>query len=344
VSVTSSAVRAGGSNNPVTDSRLQSTALVQSVVAIIVSYSPDLEELEGVLSSASNQVDTVVLIDNSPKAIEQVRIRELVNSLAGSSPPHKLVLVTNGSNLGLSRAYNQGVAIAKTKAAAFILLLDQDSRVAPGAISRLLAAFSEMRSSWRVGSVSCRTIHSVQLTLGPLVVLERLKSSAQAKRYSRGSLLRFDAYDELQTFTNTGTLIPIEVLDNVGPFSEELFLDAVDYDFSLRLRSRGYRCFMCRDAEINHRQGRQFERRLIWHNVQLRSYPSQRSYHIVRDTIRCARRWFGEFPGTVSSFVFFSAVGTLGALLLLPNHSQRARLVLKALTDSGRSHAENGAP
>lgn len=306
------------------------------MAAIIVTYHPDFEELSEVLSSALGQVSILVLVDNSVDEVYQQRVRELVSSARQSSLECNLVLVSNHGNSGLSCAYNQGVSIARSLGANFVLLLDQDSNLDGHAIWKLLLAYDELWRDRPIGSVSCRNVEVVRLTLGPLVVLERLKSSFQGHQYSRGKLLRLGSCDELTTFTNSGTLIPMTVIEKVGPFCEDLFLDAVDYDYSLRLRSHGYKCVMCQDAEVAHRLGSQFKRRLLWHEVQLRVYPSQRSYFIVRDTLRCARTWFRQFPSVVSSFVFFMAVGTLGALALLPDRSQRLGLVLRGLADSGR--------
>lgn len=304
------------------------------LTALLVTFNPDPPELADTLAKAVAQVENVVVVDNSPGMDEQATVRRCVEEVAGTHPPESgnghIVLDTQGKNSGLPKAYNAGLLRAKSLGTDLVLLLDQDSSLDASAVSELRRVYSALGSSLRIGAVCCENIELVHISLPIDVVLEKLKRS---RRLGKDIGLIDSPAREQNLFTNSGAMIPLSTALEVGGFDESLFLDAVDYEYSLRLAANGYKIFVAEAARVFHKQGQTYLRRFLWWQLQLRTYPPMRSYYIVRDTLRLGKKWWRRYPRTVVGIIGTMALSSLGAVLLLPDRGERIRKLLLALKD-----------
>ncbi len=122
------------------------------VQAVAVTYDSG-PEIESVAAAALAESDGLVIVDNGSTDAVRVRLRALADASES-----RIALIENGENLGLDRAQNQGIAAARARGADWILLLDDDSLVAPG----LLAA-----SKGRRGGAILRGLAAGLAGLGP---------------------------------------------------------------------------------------------------------------------------------------------------------------------------------
>lgn len=83
---------------------------------------------------------------------------------------------------------------------------------------------------------------------------------------------------------SSGSLIPINVLDDIGPMDESLFIDHVDTEWCLRVQSKGYRLFGVPGARMLHTLGESRTRIwfLRWWTVP--HYLPFRFYYIFRNS------------------------------------------------------------
>ena len=208
-----------------------------------------------------------------------------------------------------------------------------------GTVGELLLRLRQFGQEAAVGAISARNIEENPIQFLPYRLMSRIPELLRAHAYRGGALRRDGGVEEVRTFTNSGTLIPTEVLRATGPFDEALFLDAVDYEYSLRLRSRGLHLFEVTRTGVRHQLGERYEWGVAGQSVPLRSFGVQRHYHIVRDTMVFARRWWRRFPRDVAGILVSMAAVILGASLVLPNHTLRLKAIIVALYDAG--HATN---
>jgi rhamnosyltransferase len=154
-----------------------------------------------------------------------------------------------GENLGLASAQNFGIEKAKLLGAEYVLMLDQDSLPAPDMVSRLLEAITTLQDQGLlVAAVGPRYTDQNQRNLRPFVRIRGL------------CVKRFDCESSDQTvqvdhLISSGSLIPIAVLDAIGGMREELFIDYVDTEWSLRASRMGYRLFGVCNATMRHSLG-----------------------------------------------------------------------------------------
>jgi rhamnosyltransferase len=313
------------------------TRTAGAVCAVVVTFHPDPSELRGVLEQAAAQTDRVVVVDNTPAAEGPSPARSCVTEVETTPARERrkapVRLIEPGRNLGLARAYNLGIAEAEAGGCALVLFLDQDSVLQPGAIDRLIEQWATADGT--VGAVSCENVEQVAARLPTDRLLEKIRSGPRGHRGGPAAPAPDDRPRETRLFTNSGTLIPVDTIRRVGGFNERLFLDAVDYDFSLRLRDDGLKLLLAPGAKVTHRMGEQYSRRLFGSKVEVRTYPPRRSYHIVRDTLWFGRDWFRRHPRTVGGIVATMTITTLTGLVVLPHRRARVAEVLRALADFG---------
>ena len=104
------------------------------VVAVLVTYQPDLPALETHIGAILPQVDGLVLVDNG--SANAPALRELVDRFGA-------VGLFQSTNLGIGQAQNAGIARALDDLAAdAVLMMDQDSGPAPDMVDRLRAALA----------------------------------------------------------------------------------------------------------------------------------------------------------------------------------------------------------
>ena len=109
------------------------------VVAVVVTYQPNLEGLEQLLDALIPQVESVVLVDNGSHADLETWNKE--------RHTHAVEALLLKENMGIAAAHNAGIQWARNRGAGFALLMDQDSIPAPDMVEKLVSVISELPSA-----------------------------------------------------------------------------------------------------------------------------------------------------------------------------------------------------
>lgn len=241
---------------------------MDSVCAVIVTFFPDPDVLEN-FSKVRPQVQGLVVVDNgSPDST--------VSLLRDASATIGFEFIENGENLGIAAALNTGIRWASDQGFEWLVLFDQDSATTPGFIDAMLQGFANSPSGDRLG------------ILVPHYVDKR-----------SGIDLPQDAADTggLQTAMTSGSLMRLSLFREQGPFQEELFIDSVDSEYSLRLRGRGYLIEQCHEAVLLHSPGH--PKVLSFCGIYLfrtANYSPVRRYYQDRNRIWLVRKYWRTFP------------------------------------------------
>jgi rhamnosyltransferase len=187
----------------------------QKSASIVVTYNhiPTLEQFERALTSGD--IDFVIFVDNNSNEAVLVELRRLSNMYKG-----KVVLQTNKENLGLAKALNVGIELAKSLGCYWIYLLDHDANVSRQFFKEERNLFNRLtRAGQKVGIVTC----IVSNDLGYL----------GSKLWFRGE------YTKVPHVITSGILTNVEILRENGGLNERLFVDFVDLEFTRRLSRNG---------------------------------------------------------------------------------------------------------
>jgi len=266
------------------------------VFAVIVSFRPDLERLLQQLEVLLPQVAGAVLVDNgSPRGMV-----DLFGSVSGLGA-HVCLL---GDNMGIAHAQNVGIEFARRQCATHVLLMDQDSVPAQDMVACLLSATSRLAALGRkVAAVGPRYVDEHQQNAQPFVRIRGLK-------VARCGCAERDAIVEVDCLIASGALIPLTVLQRVGGMREDLFIDYVDTEWSLRASRHGFQSFGVCNASMGHALG---GAPYTFMGRKVPMHSPLRHYYQVRNAIRlCCEsflplRWRAVFAyQALVRFVFHS--------------------------------------
>lgn len=253
---------------------LPSSTANRDVCAVIVTHNPDPTELPDVIARVAPQVRHVLVIDNATPADQLGR--------ALPAPlPDGVEVIRSASNDGLGRAYNRGARLARDAGCRFVLLMDQDSVVAPDLVEKLVAADQELRASARVGAVGAAFVDAHTGRPAPFVRIG-FPLNRKIPAPERGCV-------EADFLISSGSLIALDVLDAVGGMDESLFIDNVDLEWSFRARAAGYRLFGVGAARMTHRIGNSVQRLPLGFGDIIVHGPV-RLYYMMRNRVLLYRR------------------------------------------------------
>ncbi|HEY1904098.1 MAG TPA: rhamnosyltransferase [Terracidiphilus sp.] len=240
----------------------------QRISAIVVLYHPDNRLLERLLNSTADQVDHIVLVDNTPNPDDKL------SSLVQRYEP-RVTYVPLGHNMGIATAQNAGIQKALSRGYSHVLLLDQDSYLHQDMVKELAYAERKLlESGIKVAAV------------GPNFIDEKTGTASKAIRHGWMHVQRIpiDGTDtrpvEADYLIASGSLIRLSMLAELGAMRDELFIDWVDIEWGLRARRAGSKCYIIPSAVMTHSIGDNF---VQFFAKDINLHNNTRNYYIVRN-------------------------------------------------------------
>lgn len=292
------------------------------VHVIVVTFNPARDVLIREFALLDPQVDKIWLVDNASS-------QSLANWVSGLPWLGKLELVQMPANLGLGAAQNAGIQLARSAGATHVLILDQDSQPMPDMVDRLLAASNQLQSAG-VPVAAVSPVYADSAT-GPASGFVRL---GWLDLIMQTALPGQDVV-EADFVISSGSLIPVSVLDDIGPMDESLFIDHVDTEWCLRAQSKGYKLFGVPGARMVHTLGDRRTRIwfLRWRNVPYHS--PFRYYYILRNSLLMQRRPYMPLKWRVAEFIRCVRVFCFYGLFA-PQRGACLRMMLRGIADGLR--------
>jgi N-acetylglucosaminyl-diphospho-decaprenol L-rhamnosyltransferase len=222
------------------------------VSAVIVSWNTRAELLQAIasLDGAVPPVE-VLVVDNASSDGSAGAVRERFPAAT---------VIENAENRGFGAAANQGLRAAS---APYVLLLNSDATLQPGALAALSALLDTRPEMTLVAPRTRYEDGAIQVSWGdtPGLLAEwkqrRLVLGTEAR--DPRALRQADAVanheHEPAWLSASCWLARRDALLAVGLFDEAFFLYWEDVDLCLRLRAAGFRLLFTPAAEIVHRQG-----------------------------------------------------------------------------------------
>lgn len=241
---------------------------MHAVCAVVVTHFPDPLVLNALLMAVSEQVLRVVVVDNSGG--------DTLLDLPGS-PASDVVLLRQGRNAGLAQAQNVGIDWARRHGFEHVLLLDQDSTPGQGMVAALLEALARVSRDGRVAAVGPR-FHDLREDRDAPFVKVGFPLNRKLWCESAEQVVACDF------LISSGALIPLSVIDDVGPMDEGLFIDNIDLEWSFRARARGYALYGVCAAAMHHRLG-DARRQLPFGLGQVVVHGPVRLYYMMRNRV-----------------------------------------------------------
>ncbi len=263
-----------------------------SVSLIIVNYNAG-NFLEACISSALEQVDDLIVVDNASTDSS-------LSKLAIAFPnERKLRIVRNRENLGFATACNIG---SDQSSGNYVFFLNPDCVLEPDTVKHLLQTLERHPEAGLTGGLLVDPDGTEQGG-GRRAIPTPWRSFVRAFGLSRFAdrwpRLFFDFHlhkqplpsepIEVEAISGACMLVRRAAMDDAGRWDEDYFLHCEDLDFSMSMRRKGWKILFVPDARIVHYKG-----------ACSRSRPIFVEWHKHHGMMRFYRKHFRhQYPGVL---------------------------------------------
>ncbi len=226
------------------------------ISVLMVSFNTKdltIRSIDTLLANTSERIEVIVVDNNSSDGS--------ANAVADHFPD--VTLIRSDENLGFGRACNLGAQSAR---GAYLLLLNPDTEVLPGAIDQLLL-FAQSAPQARIwggrtiygdGTLNPASCWRQQSVWGLLTTALGLASAARDSAWLNpegyGGWSR-DSIREVDIVSGCFMLIERNLWDRLSGFDPVFFMYGEDADLCIRARQFGARPMITPDATIIHHSG-----------------------------------------------------------------------------------------
>ncbi|PYP89005.1 MAG: hypothetical protein DMF61_04715 [Blastocatellia bacterium AA13] len=235
-------------------------AVKREISVIVVSYNTRellLECIASVLENRKSVEVEIVIIDNASTdgSVEAVR---------GFFP--ELSILENGSNLGFAAACNQGIRASRYE---FILLLNSDARLLPGALEALLDCMANERCAAAGCRVLSRNGGESMVAMNFLTPFNQALELAGVGKLLGSKAVRrthpVESGDEpvdcsVDWIEASCLLLRRSALNETGFLDERFFMYSEDEDLCFRLRANGGQVCFTKSGSVIHQGGASAEK------------------------------------------------------------------------------------
>lgn len=237
------------------------------IAAIIVAYNPDINLLLSNLKILENQVDSILIVNNSSTDLD-----------LEENP--KLVIINNNENLGIAKALNIGLEYCISNDYEYALMLDQDSTPHVDMVKNLVSGFSSKDTAMVVPKI------------------DYLDTDYGSENKSNGDV------EDVKFAITSGSLIKTDYVKNIGYHDEDLFIDSVDFDYCFKIRLKKYKITRVNKAILYQRLGELKERKFLFMRFYPTNHNYIRRYYAMRNRLYMWERyWKYDKKFVVKSFL-----------------------------------------
>jgi N-acetylglucosaminyl-diphospho-decaprenol L-rhamnosyltransferase len=228
---------------------------MSELAIVIVSYNTRdhlARTLDSLVSAPPVTRHQIVVVDNGSDDGSLDLVREQY--------PDVLALDA-GANLGFSAANNIGI---RATASEFVMLLNSDTEVPPGAVDGLVRALREHPEAAIAGPRLIDATGRSELSIGPMIgPFNELRQKLTGALYERGwgpvcRRVERSLATEQEVDWVSGACLLVRRADAeiVGLLDERFFLYTEDVDFCAAMRRRGRRVRFVPSVAVRHLRGR----------------------------------------------------------------------------------------
>jgi rhamnosyltransferase len=223
------------------------------IMAIVVTYNPDMTLLIDNLKLIENQVEKIIIVNNSSYEL----------ALGYSD---KVSIINNNENLGIAKALNIGLQYAIANNYDYALMLDQDSTPDTDMVKYEIDKF---------------TCDNVAMVVPRIVYLniDNDENNIIEKEYVKFAI-------------TSGSIIRLNYVDSIGYFDEGFFIDSVDFDYCFKIRLKNYKIIRANEAKLYQRLGELRMYKFLFFRFYPTNHNYIRRYYITRNRLYIWMRYW----------------------------------------------------
>ena len=220
---------------------------MSSVHVVIVNYNSSAYLADCIRSLRPHPVDRIVVVDNASRTDD----REAASAIAASDG--RVALLLSPENAGFAAGVNRGVQHLDPRDEDVVVVLNPDTRVAPGALTALAEAVSGGRFDVVNPVIYTGDPEQPVVWFAGGRVDRRRGETAHIGFASPGPVACTDR--EISFVTGAALAMTARTWRELGGLREDLFLYWEDADLSLRAAADGKRLGLVGDAAVWHAEG-----------------------------------------------------------------------------------------
>ncbi|MFA5143024.1 MAG: glycosyltransferase family 2 protein [Candidatus Omnitrophota bacterium] len=163
----------------------------------------------------------------------------------------EVYLIINKKNLGFAKANNQAIKLSKGK---YIVLLNPDTLVLPGAINSMFDFMEKHREFGAIGpKILCEDKHTISSCAArkfPNIKSILYHTTGMGKRLK--SQENYTSSMETDSLSGACMMVRRKAIDDAGLLDENFFMYAEDIDWCYRIKKSGWKIFYLAASSIVH--------------------------------------------------------------------------------------------
>jgi rhamnosyltransferase len=262
-----------------------------------------------------SQIHRIVIVDNNSSPVARERVETYCSRMKDIN------LIQNSKNLGVARAFNQGLEWAYQNGYEFGILFDQDSTIDDHFYQTIQAAYESFPAKDRLAVLA--SLHRDYFTAPDHDGVFQTPRKTQLWKHAVRVI-------------SSGSVIPLAAWMTLGKFREELFIDHVDDEYTLRAWKNEYKVIQTTVPILSHSVGNTARRRFLWRDVYPMNQTPFRWYYVARNLFYLVRKYgagnlawvYSTCPDVLWRFVKMS--------LCEDNRWEKIVMAMKGMRDSFR--------
>lgn len=275
--------------------------------------------IESILRNGYGGELRIIVVDNA-STDDSVRLLRERYEEAGT-----VELLLLDDNYGFSYANNAGIRRAADWGAEHVVLLNNDTEIAPGMLSELAACAKRHPVSVIVPKILYDSDRSRIWSAGG--EMSRVIRKARHIGLNQTDRGQYEREREIEAAAGCCLFLPMEVIRRAGMLDERFFLYYEDTEYCFRLREHGLRLYYCPRAFMYHRVG-----------ASTRGADSPLcAYYIARNWLLCSRLHLrGRYPLFVLYYILNRAACC--AWWLAKGRGELVRATWRGIADYGKGN------
>lgn len=273
----------------------------QLINAGIVTYNPDIARLEQNISAILPQVDKVIVVDNHSDNLKN--IISLCNEF-------NVKVICNTSNKGIAYALNEIMEYAYKNGYEWCVTLDQDSVCS----RNLIKEAKKLLPRKDIAEIA------------PLIYEAKTGDTPTLDAKLNGK-----EYQKVPKCITASTITNVSIWKKIGGFDNKLFIDYVDYDYSLKARKNGYIIVRMNNVRLNQELGDSEFHRTIFGKIRVANHSAFRKYYICRNIVIFIKRYHQDISVTKEVLRIAKTIGL--TILFEDDKSNKIKACNKGIKD-----------
>lgn len=236
------------------------------ICAVVILYNPDKTVFQNI-NSYADELDRVYLYDNS--TIKNIEVVEKLKKIKNA------VFLGGKGNMGLPAAFNETAILARKENYTWMVTFDQDSIAEAGMVKSMREYADSSACDGKVAIISP-------------VVNEIDNSKMVQKSYCT----------YCDKVIQSGAMHNLNIMDDIGGYDENMFIDEVDNEYCARCIVNGYKIVKLNNALLMHNQQDEkvVKKFVEGITVFINKFSSDRYYYRYRNALYCYDKYKDIYP------------------------------------------------